>query len=421
MAMRAALWLLSLFAIAVGVAMFAGNNDGSVTFFWSPHRVDISLNLFVLALFLGFVVLHLALRALFALLNLPTQASRFRALQRTSAMHAALQAALVHFLAGRFLRAGKSAREAVLLSASGTETPFRRTQVAALSHLLAAESAHQLQDSSLRDAQLDLAMQAASKEHGALHEAAQLRAARWALNAHQPQAALRWLEKLSQGAQRRTVALRIRLKAARQDRQNSLAMDTARLLAKHGAFTKEVAPSLLRSLGMEALNDAHDVSQLQRSYAALSPAEQAMPELTLHAAHRMVQLAGGVKAQGPEHPAQAWLLASWKSYAALSDNAQTKCANALVASGVLAQSAWLAQVDAAQRANPRDGRLHYLAGMACVQKELWGKAQVHLKAAVQALSATELRRAAWVQLATLAEREGDAPSALAAWKAAAQA
>lgn len=419
--MRAALWLLSLFAIAVGVAMFAGDNDGSVTLFWSPHRVDVSLNLFVLALFVGFVLLHLALRALSALLGLPKQAMRFRAQQRTSAMHAALQGALVHFLAGRFLRASKSARDAVQLSSAGLEPDARRTQVAALAHLVAAESAHSLQDSTQRDEQLGLAMAAASTGHVALREAALLRAARWALNVQNPDAALHWLEQLSQGAQRRTVALRLRLKAARQARQNALAMDTARLLAKHGAFTKETAPTLLRSLGIEALNDAHDVAQLQRSYKSLSAAEQAMPELTLHAAHRMVQLAGKAASGDQEHPAQAWLMATWKAYAALSENAQTKCANALVASGVLAQSAWLAQMDAAQRANPRDGKLHYLAGMACVQKELWGKAQVHLRSAVQSLSGAELRRAAWMELAKLAEREGDMQACAAAWKAAAQA
>ena len=37
--MRAALWFLALFGIAVAVALFAGNNQGTVTLFWPPHRV----------------------------------------------------------------------------------------------------------------------------------------------------------------------------------------------------------------------------------------------------------------------------------------------------------------------------------------------------------------------------------------------
>ena len=48
--MRAALWFLALFGIAVAVALFAGNNQGTVTLFWPPYRVDVSLNLALLAL-----------------------------------------------------------------------------------------------------------------------------------------------------------------------------------------------------------------------------------------------------------------------------------------------------------------------------------------------------------------------------------
>jgi HemY protein len=39
--MRAALWFLALFGIAVAVAVFAGNNDATVTLYWAPYRVDL--------------------------------------------------------------------------------------------------------------------------------------------------------------------------------------------------------------------------------------------------------------------------------------------------------------------------------------------------------------------------------------------
>ena len=48
--MRAALWLLALFGVAVAAALFAGNNQGTVTLYWPPYRVDLSLNLVVLLL-----------------------------------------------------------------------------------------------------------------------------------------------------------------------------------------------------------------------------------------------------------------------------------------------------------------------------------------------------------------------------------
>ena len=74
--MRAALWLVGLFAAAVALALFAGDNEGTVTVFWPPHRVDLSVNLALLLLVGLFVLLHLALRALSAVFELPRQARR---------------------------------------------------------------------------------------------------------------------------------------------------------------------------------------------------------------------------------------------------------------------------------------------------------------------------------------------------------
>ena len=38
--MRAALWLISLFSLAVAAAWLAWHNNGTVTFFLMPYRVD---------------------------------------------------------------------------------------------------------------------------------------------------------------------------------------------------------------------------------------------------------------------------------------------------------------------------------------------------------------------------------------------
>ena len=61
--MRAALWLLALFGIAVASALFAGNNQGTVTLFWPPYRLDLSLNMVLLLLALGFDTLYALLGA----------------------------------------------------------------------------------------------------------------------------------------------------------------------------------------------------------------------------------------------------------------------------------------------------------------------------------------------------------------------
>ena len=120
--MRAALWLMSLFAIAVAAALFAGNNPGSVTLYWPPYRVDLSLNLVLLALIAGFLTLHYALRALSALWNIPQQARQWRLLQKERAIQAALLESLSHLVSGRFVRARKSAEHLVALEESVTKS-----------------------------------------------------------------------------------------------------------------------------------------------------------------------------------------------------------------------------------------------------------------------------------------------------------
>ncbi|MGL6204854.1 MAG: heme biosynthesis protein HemY, partial [Giesbergeria sp.] len=85
------------------------------------------------------------------------------------------------------------------------------------------------------------------------------------------------------------------------------------------------------------------------------------------------------------------------------------------------EAAWLARIESAQQANPRNARLQYLAGMACAQRQLWGKAQQLLAQAAPQLQDARLRRNAWSKLAELAEQRNDTTAAALAWKNAAQA
>lgn len=415
--MRAALWLLALFGVAVAIALFAGNNQGTVTVFWPPYRVDLSLNLVLLLLVAGFFFLHAALRALAALFDLPRQALRWRVQQKERGMHAFLLDALSHLLAGRFIRARKSAEAALAqeesLSAGGA-APANGPQLRTLAHLLAAESAQSLQDRAARDEHLKLALEQAGGQAQETREGALLRAARWALDDREPQAAMGWLQGLPGGAGRRTLALRLKLKAARLARHTGDALETARLLAKHRAFSPVAAESLVRGLAIDLLNGAHDPAQLQRAWALLEPAERQMPELAVHAARRLALLGGDAQL------AREWVLPVWEQQDQLDDNLRIKLACALEEGLDSIDAAWLGRIEAAQRANPRDATLQYLAGMACMERQLWGKAQQLLRQAALALQDAELRRNASRALAVLAEQRGDQEAAASAWKQAAR-
>lgn len=415
--MRAALWLLVLFAIASAVALFAGNNQGTVTLFWPPYRIDLSLNLVLLLLLGAFLFLHAALGALSALFDLPRQALRWRTQQKEHAMHGAMLDGLSNLLSGRYIRARKAAEAALQQEASLTASghrPANAAQLRALAHLLAAESAQALQDRPGRDDHLKQAIdEAGTRDAHGTHEGVLIRAARWSLDDREPQAAITWLKGLPQGAARRTLALRTRLKASRLAGQAREALDTARLLAKHHAFSPVAAQSIVRGLAVDALNGAYDAAQLQRAWAALEPAERNLPEVAIHAARRLMALGGEA------HLARDWLLPVWEGQDKLADSLKVKLVGALEEGLETLDGAWLARIESAQKAHPRDANLQYLAGMACMKRQLWGKAQLLLRQAALGLQDTRMHRSAWRALALLAEQRDDAAAAAEAWKRAA--
>ena len=347
--MRAALWLLALFGVAVAAALFAGNNQGTVTLFWPPYRIDLSLNMVVLSLTVGFATLYAALRGLAALLELPRQALRWRLQQKERAMHGALLDALAQLLAGRFLRSRKAALAALeqesALQHANASVPHG-SQLRTLAHMVAAETSHALQDRSQREHHLNQALghtaERRSTQTQELREGAHMRAARWSLDDRDADAALERLASLPQGAARRTLALRIKLKAARLSGHTQEALDTARLLGKHRAFSAAAAQSIVRGLATELIHNAHDPAQLQSTWQSLEASERAMPELAIQAAQRLAQLGGSAE------QVRQWLLPVWQHMVdlpnALAEHHALKLVQALEAGLHDLDAAWLARV-----------------------------------------------------------------------------
>lgn len=424
--MRIVLWFMALFGIAVASALFAGNNHSTVTVFWAPYRVDLSLNLVLLLLATGFVVLHFALRALSGLLRIPLQAKRWRLQQKERSMDSALLDSLSHLFAGRFVRARKAAELVISLEESllrGGERLAYAGRLRTMSHLLAAESAHALQDRAVRDAHLQQALEhACGKEAQDARDGVQLRAARWAFEDRDAGAALQWLDQLPQGASRRTIALRLRFKAARLDGQSSAALETARLLTKHRAFSEAAGKSIAIGLAVEMIRGAHDQVQIQRVWDALDASEKTMPEVALEAAERLLSHGGEVAVS------RLWLLPVWESMVQRTDAltlAQRVRLVRVLESGFSASDGapdaeWLTRIETAQMSNPRDAVLQYLAGVVCMRLRLWGKAQQMLKQSVMMLQDVQLKRDGWRALAEMAEQRQDAKAATEAYKEAAK-
>jgi HemY protein len=423
--MRLALWLLALFGVAVSVALGLSQQFGTVTFFVPPYRIDTSLNMVVLGLVLGFAVLYAALRGMFSVFELPALARRWRAQQRERVAQTALLNALVLWMTGRFTRSRKAALQALgqvesLLSVAPPENQASLGLMRSLLHLLAAESAHALRDHPGREQHFQ---QVLAHGEGAkvdqrleLRDAAYLNAVRWALHDRDNNTAQQYLKLLPHGTARRTLALRLRLKADRLGQHHLPALDTARLLAKHGAFSSTAANSLVRGLAMACLDDCRDSSQLQASWQLLLKEERSQVDVATHAAQRLLQLDGD--------PALAlkWLLPVWQELTRMPETGSALQRQRLVQvvsaalHAMTPDSEWLARVEQARLANPRSLEWQYLSGMVCLRHGLWGKAQQMLEQAAPRLASPDLQRQAWRALAELAEQKGDNAQALACWK-----
>lgn len=415
--MRLALWLLGLFAVAAATAQFAGSNPGTVTLYWAPYRVDFSLNLVLLVLLACFVSGHLFLRAVAAMFAIPRQAKRWRLQQKERAIGEALLESLSHMAGGRFIRARKAAELVATLEASMDRTGDALPHADALhamAHLLAAEAAHALQDRTVRDGHLQQALERATARDAAeLRDGVYLRAARWAFDDRDAAKSLEWLDRLSQGASRRTVALRLRFKAARLSRQPVLALEYARVLTKHRAFSDMAGKSIARGLALEHVVAAHDPAQLARAWQQLELPERLMPEVAMQAAERLLELGGSAELS------RQWIAPIWEQWVqrAAASGGDPAAAQWVRMVRILERSFgeqggppdahWLGRIEAAQMARPRDPVLQYLAGMACMRLSLWGKAQQLLKQSLSLLQDHRLKRDAWHALARMAEQRNE--------------
>ena len=190
-------------------------------------------------------------------------------------------------------------------------------------------------------------------------------------------------------------------------------------MAKHRAFSPLAAQSIIRGLALELLNAAHDPEQLNHVWLSLDDVERAMPELAVHAASRLMVLKGDAAV------ARHWLAGAWdvvmKPHSELGNKLRVTFILTLEDSLDGIDAVWLARIEAALQARPGDANFEYLAGVACLKRQLWGKAQQLLSHAVLSLQDVVLKRKAWLALAGLAEQRGEEDAVQKAYRHAAEA
>ncbi len=109
--MRGLLWVLALFALAVGISLAMHVNNGYVLLVMPPYRAEISLNLAMLLVLLVFAVLYAFLRAAALTLSLPRRVRAFRERREREKSLEAFGEAVRLYLAGSLREALDKAAE----------------------------------------------------------------------------------------------------------------------------------------------------------------------------------------------------------------------------------------------------------------------------------------------------------------------
>ena len=236
--MRALIWLIGIFGLAVGVAMLAGVNDGYVLVVLSPWRAQISLNLFIVVLVVGVALIHFLLRVATRTLQLPSRVANWRERRRREKADRAMHGSVTALFEGRFSEALKSA-----------STAYSASDGSSMAALVAARAAHGLQDETRYREWLDHAA-----EQGKDSEVARLMTeAELAIESRQFELAAARLAQLREGGHRHIAMLRLESKVAFELGRWEELLHNVRQLRKHKALSAEQAAPALRRAHAERM------------------------------------------------------------------------------------------------------------------------------------------------------------------------
>jgi HemY protein len=378
MALRGLLWLAFLFALAAVLATVGHFNAGQVLIVYPPYRVDVSLNLFIVALVALFVVLYAIARIVRNIWRMPQRVAAYRTRSREAKAHAALRETIGNLYAGRFSRAEKAAREA--LANEANKGP---------ASLMAAVAAHRMREYMRRDEWL-ASIDAPDWQDARLMVSADMRA-----DGRDAEGALVALTEMQSQGARRIHAQQIALRAQQQLKNWSEVLKLVKSLEKREAIHPAVAVRLRQQAAENLLRDRrHDADALLALWQSLAAKERQSPRLADLAAELLVALnrhdeARKIVEEALQHNWDARLLRRYPDTAA---------GDALP----LIQKA-----EAWHKNRPEDADLLFALGRLCLKQQLWGKAQSFLEGALQLSDDEALTIRTHRSLARLFEELGD--------------
>jgi HemY protein len=378
--MRFFLWLLTLFAAAIGLAVLARFNPGNVVFFYPPYRVDLSLNFFIVAMLVLFALMFVIISTVRTTLAMPGRVEQYRATRQLRESGRALQEALKAYLEGRFGRAEKSATRASLAP-----------EYAGLAALIGARSAHRLQQNRRRDEWLTAAGDYSALRTARLMTTVELLAE----DNRQIDEALAAISELNSHGIKHAQALRLALRVQQSARNWPEVLRLVRLLDKHNALHPTLSRRL-RDMSYEALlpKAAEDLESLKKLWATVPAADRLSAGVAAVAANAFMKVGRQQEAADIIEKALAvqWdarLLRAYRNCAAPEGSATL-----------------LAQIENGEhwaRERPNDPELLLVLGALCLKQKLWGKAQRHLEEAMAGTAERGIAQEAHLRLAQMHE------------------
>ena len=385
--MRLFLWLLALMAAAIGVAVTARFNPGNVVLFYPPHRIDLSLNLFVVLMLALFALLYLLIGAFRSTLQMPGRVAAYRQRKRERDGNKGLRDALKALFEGRFGHAEKAALRAADLPEN-----------AGVAALIGARAAHRMRQHHRRDNWL-----ASTAGDSALKTARLMTMTELLVDDHQPEAALEAVRELNASGTRHIHALQWSLKAQQQAKNWPEVLRLVRSLDKHKALHPALS-SRLRELAYEDLlsDKAHDAESVQRVWSTIPGADRVKPYIACRAAAAM-------NTRGLHDAAR--LVAEEALAANWDDRVVRAYREAAAPAGTPALLAQIEHCERWMQARPADAELALTLGSLCLKQKLWGKAQRYLELALSDAEDTRMVRESHLKLAQMHEALGQADEA----------
>ncbi|MDX5363332.1 MAG: heme biosynthesis protein HemY [Pseudazoarcus pumilus] len=348
--MRALIWILAIFAIAAGVAMLAGANEGYVLIVSPPWRAQVSLNLVIVVLLLSFFVSYALIRVLRKTLGLPGRVAHYRARRREQKASTALHNALRALAEGRMSDA--------LTHVKAADAVDRSYEVA----LLGARAAHGLNDTRRCNEWLDKAERYDGRIPRLLAEAG------FALERGALDTAVKALDALRDSGHRSVASRRLELELARRQGKWDEVAEAVRQLQSERAMPAEEARALLRAARLEAFRaKAGNDIEAAACWRDLPKEDVADPAMLAAVLPLLAQTGQGALAR---RAVERQLDEQWNSELARQYHL---CAQGSDARDGLARAEkWLA-------AHPDDAGLLASLGRQCLTAQIWGKAQSYLE------------------------------------------